>query len=65
MKIHLRADEATGVHTRFTVFVNGQNSGQLCLNEAEAATFYMILSHGCHKDFDEFVGSGHWSKEKQ
>lgn len=61
MNIVLRADDANGVHTRFTVFVNGANSGQLCMGEDEAITFYMILQHGCNAKLDEFLGKGIWS----
>ena len=61
MKITLRADEANGTHTRFTVFVNGANAGQLCMLEEEAVTFYQIVSNGCCSNIDTFVGKGRWS----
>ena len=64
MKITLRADEANGAHTRFTVFVNGANAGQLCMREDEATSFYQIVSMGCCADVDEFLGKGHWTKEQ-
>jgi hypothetical protein len=31
MNIHLRADHTNPEHTRFTVFIDGKNCGQLCL----------------------------------
>ena len=61
MKITLRADEANGTHTRFTVFMNGGNCGQLCMREDEAGAFYMIISNGVHPKLDEFVGKGKWT----
>ena len=63
MNINLRADEANGTHTRFTVFANGANCGQLCMREEEAVAFYMILSHGCSPTLDKFTGNGNWGKE--
>lgn len=61
MKIHLRADKATGVHTFFTVFVGGANAGQLCLLEEEAVEFYRVVQEGCGR---EFRGSGEWTKDE-
>ncbi len=63
MKVTLRGDEANGHHTKFTVFVNGANCGQLTMTEEEAVAFYMIISNGCHKDYDTFLGQGRWEKE--
>jgi len=65
MKITLRADEANGTHTHFTVFVNDANAGQLCMREDEAASFYQIVSMGCCLGVDEFLGKGHWTKEQE
>lgn len=65
MKITLRADEANGTHTRFTVFVNGANTGQLCMSEDEACSFYQIVSCGCVRGIDEFLGKGHWMKQPE
>jgi len=67
MKIHLRADSADGTHTKFTVFMNGANCGQLCMREDEALFFYHVieLSAWLLKGEDEFLGSGNWQpKEK-
>jgi len=63
MKITLRADEANGTHTRFTVFANGANCGQLCMREDEATAFYMIISNGVSPTMDEFLGKGKWAAE--
>ena len=65
MKITLRADEATGVHTRFTVFLNGANCGQLCARDEEAVALYMIIENGKHPQLDQFIGKGHWSKPEE
>ena len=62
MNIILRADDANGFHTRFTVFMNGTNCGQLCMREDEAVAFYMIIENGCHRKIDDFLGKGKWTK---
>jgi len=65
MKVHLRADEANGTHTRFTVFMNGANCGQLCMTEEEAAYFHgVFLSTNYKTSEDHIVSSGIWFKEK-
>jgi len=43
MKIHLRADEANGVHTKVTVFMNGGNCRQLTMREDEALFFHEVV----------------------
>lgn len=65
MKIHLRADEANGTHTKFTVFMNGADCGQLCMSEEEAALFEGIVIHSNFRipGEDEYYSSGHWTKE--
>jgi hypothetical protein len=63
MKITLQANSTNEQHTCFTVFVNGVNCGVLCMLVKDATTFYMIVSNGCHKKLDTFVGKGHWAKE--
>lgn len=62
MKIHLRADKATGTHTFFTVFVGGANTGQICMREEEAVEFYRVVQEGCARQECEFRGSGEWTK---
>ena len=64
MNIVLRADSANGAHTRFTVFMNGANCGQLCMTDPEAVAFYMIVQNGCHSKLDEFLGKGKWQPEE-
>ena len=61
MKIHLRADSCNPAHLHFTVFINGQNCGQLCMAPEDAATFHMVLSHGLTLPSDSFVSSGEWA----
>ena len=66
MKIHLRADEANGVHTRFTVFINGVNCGQLCMSEEEATFFHEVVLRSTYKlPTDEYISSGRWFKERE
>jgi len=59
--IHLRADSANGKHTRFTVFVNGANCGQLCMLEDEAILFHDALTFGRYLTPEEIVSSGFWT----
>lgn len=47
MKIHLRYDSTNQAHTRLTIFVNGRNTGQLCMSPDEADWFYLALERGC------------------
>jgi hypothetical protein len=64
MKIHLRADEASGQHTRFTVFMNGANCGQLCMREDEAVHFHEMVTRSEYKlPEDEYFSSGRWIKK--
>lgn len=65
MKIHLRAVLANGHHTRFTVFMNGANCGELCMTEAEAVFFYNALGTSSFLKPGEFLGSGIWSVPKE
>ena len=64
IKVHLRADRADGTHTRFTVFINGGNCGQLCMREDEAIYFHEVIGRSTYKlPEDEFISSGRWSLE--
>lgn len=64
-KVHLRADKANGVHTTFTVFMNGGNCGQLTMRDDEAVHFYKMLESTSWKiPEDEFRGTGKWGIEK-
>ena len=75
MRIHLRADEANGTHTRFTVFVNGANCGELCMREEEAIFFHEVVLRSTYKlpslmvgdqgFLDQYDSSGHWFKERE
>lgn len=65
MKLHLRADSANGAHTRFTVFMNGANCGELCMTEEEALFFHQIIVTTNYKlPQDEIYSSGKWFVEK-
>lgn len=66
MKVHLRADSADGVHTKFTVFMSGVNCGQLCMTEDEAVFFHQLIVTSPWKMNmfnDEIFTSGRWTKE--
>ncbi len=58
MKIHLRIDESNPSHTRFTIFANGANCGQLCMRNEEFHNFHQILSLSMRPPIDTFVSSG-------
>jgi len=64
VKLHLRADEADGTHTKFTVFMNGGNCGQLCMTEAEAIYFEARITLSKYETTgDEVRSTGKWFKE--
>ena len=64
MKVHFRADEANGVHTKFTVFMNGANCGQLTMSEDEACYFHEVFVRSTYlMPEDEFMSSCKWFKE--
>ena len=64
MKVHLRADKATGVHTTFTVFMNDGNCGQLTMREDEAVFFHdAIMQSSWLLKTDVVESSGQWTKE--
>ena len=58
MKIHLRIDSSNKQHTRFTIFEDGANCGQLCMNTPGFFNFYMIISQGLNLPEDEFIATG-------
>ena len=64
MKLHLRADEANGTHTRFTVFMNGASCGQLCMNEDEAFFFHQVVMKSTWTLPGEVRTSGEWEVEE-
>ena len=61
--IHLRADSANGRHTRFTVFMNDVNCGQLCMLENEATFFRDALTFGRYLLPEEIKSSGFWTND--
>jgi hypothetical protein len=66
MKIHLRIDSSDPSHTRFTVFANGANCGDLCMTTNEFANFHQIVNLGCCKEVDEFNSTGKmWTEEDE
>jgi len=65
MKLHLRANEADGTHTKFTVFLNEANCGQLCMREEEAIYFHELIIRSNYKiPGDQVYSSGEWTKEE-
>lgn len=60
MKVHLRADEANGFHTKFTVFMNGGNCGQLIMREDEAIYFHHLVMMSTYSKEGEVRSSGKW-----
>lgn len=66
MKLHLRADEVNDTHTKFTVFLNGANCGQLCMKEEEAFYFHELVARSNYRvPGDEVISSGKWTKEEK
>jgi len=64
MRVHLRADEANGTHTKFTVFMNEVNCGELCMLEKEAIFFHHIVGMSTYAKDKEVITSGRWTKEE-
>lgn len=46
MRIHLRFDSSNEEHTRSTLFINGKNSGSLCMSPRETCHLYQVLAAG-------------------
>lgn len=46
MTINLRFDSSNREHTRMTLFVNGKNSGSICMSPAEAVKLSYVLRKG-------------------
>ncbi len=64
-KVLIRADSANGTHTRFTVFMNGANCGQLCMRQDEAIFFHHLVMMSNYSKFGEVISSGKWEKEEE
>ncbi len=60
MNIHLRADSTNPEHTRFTVFIDHKNCGQLCMGTKDAVSFHLVVQNGTHANLDTFMSSGDW-----
>ena len=64
MKLHLRADEIDGQHTKFTVLINDRNCGQLCMFEKEAVRFHdLVILSNIKTESDKYYSSGYWIKK--
>jgi hypothetical protein len=64
MNVHFRFNESNSVHTKATIFINGKNTGELCMSPDEADWLYLIIENGCEALSPiglppiKFVGSG-------
>lgn len=65
MKIHMRFDRSDAAHQWVTLFIDGQNSGSLCMSPEQAITFHIVLQQGLHMPNDEFISSGKPYKPEQ
>lgn len=63
MKIHLRFNSYDEQHTKMTLFINGQNNGELCTSPSEADWLYFVIERGSRDLGIEFIGSGHNAKD--
>ena len=61
--IFLKSDQTL---TDFSIYVNNNHCGHLCMKTDEAGSFHQILAHGCAKKMDTFISSGtiHHAPEK-
>lgn len=50
MNIHLRTQSRNSEHERLTLFINGTNTGELCMSPREAANLTTILAFGCAQE---------------
>ena len=71
MNIHLRIDSTNAAHTRFTVFLNGANCGQLCVTNEEFSMVSTIFAYWVSSDknepkLDSYERTGHtWDEVQQ
>lgn len=65
MKIHLHYHDSNETHTRITVFIDGANCGELCLNTKDIVTFQLIICAGCVLKMDHFISTGRiWDDDR-
>ena len=66
MRVNLRGDGSNGTHTKFTVFMNGANCGQLCMTEEEAVFFHDVILRTSYKiPEDDLYSTGVWFKKEE
>ena len=72
MKIHLRADSTNKEHTRFTVFIDGKNCGEVCMGTLDARKFSNTVQNGLivnkmtnFLSEDTFMTTGFWDGDKE
>jgi hypothetical protein len=58
MKITLEYRNPTPSHVDIAVFINGRNCGTLRVGQDDVIGLQQIISHGCAKGIDEFLGRG-------
>ncbi len=47
MKVHLRLDRDNGIHSTFTLFIDGHNCGRLVVSSEDAVPLYRVFETGC------------------
>ncbi len=72
MKIHLRADSTNKEHTRFIIFIDGKNCGEVCMGTQDARKFSNALQNGVTvnkmSNFlsnDTFMTTGFWNGDEE
>lgn len=72
MKIHLRADSTNKEHTRFTIFIDGKNCGDVCMGTREARAFSNMVENGMEVNRltnflsgDVFLKTGFWNGDEE
>ncbi len=53
MRVHLRLDKHYKEHAHMTLFINGKNTGRLCMSPGEALLFRDVLENGSDIVLDE------------
>jgi hypothetical protein len=64
MKLHTRIDSNTASHVRFTLFINGANTGQLCFRLDEFTAWDITMTQAFNSPLDEYRTSGKITEDK-
>ncbi len=62
LNLHLRIDVSNEVHTRFTIFEDGANCGEICMSSFGFYQFCDMLFNG-QVPFDDLKISGKYCKD--